>query len=87
MVSSRTPVPPAMKVFTQSAAAGARATLYAAFAAEPGSYSGPRWLRETRGPVGPAKLSELAHDEQLARRLWRCSEELTGLRYDWDALS
>jgi hypothetical protein len=29
--------------------------------------------------VGPAKLSRLATDEDLARRLWARSEELTGV--------
>lgn len=72
-----------LKLFVQSAAAGARATLYAATAAEPGSYTGPQWFGETRGPIGPARLSPFAQDEKLARRLWQVSEEMTGLRYDW----
>jgi NAD(P)-dependent dehydrogenase (short-subunit alcohol dehydrogenase family) len=71
------------KAFTQSARAGARATLYAATAAAPGSYTGPQWFGETRGPVGPARLSSCAQDEKLARRLWQVSEEMTGLRYEW----
>jgi NAD(P)-dependent dehydrogenase (short-subunit alcohol dehydrogenase family) len=75
--------PAFVKVFTQSAKAGARATLYAATEAEPGSYTGPQWLGETRGPIGPARLSSLAQDEKLARRLWQVSEEMTGLRYEW----
>jgi hypothetical protein len=75
--------PPFLKIFTQSAAAGARATLYAATEAAPGSYTGPQWFGETRGPIGPAKLSSYAQDEKLARRLWQVSEELTGFRYDW----
>jgi len=73
-----------VKVFTQSAAAGARATLYAATEAEPGSYTGPQILGETRGHIGAARLSPQARDERLARRLWQVSEELTGFRYDWD---
>lgn len=72
-----------VKIFTQSAAAGARATLYAATEAAPGSYTGPRWFGETRGPIGPAKLSSYAQDEKLARRLWQVSEEMTGFRYSW----
>jgi NAD(P)-dependent dehydrogenase (short-subunit alcohol dehydrogenase family) len=72
-----------LKIFVQSAAAGARATLYAATEAAPGSYTGPQWLGETRGPIGPAKLSSFAQDEKLARRLWQVSEEMTGLRYAW----
>jgi NAD(P)-dependent dehydrogenase (short-subunit alcohol dehydrogenase family) len=73
-----------LKLFVQSAAAGARATLYAATEAEPGSYTGPQWFGETRGPIGPARLSSYAQDEKLARRLWQVSEEMTGLRYEWD---
>jgi len=73
-----------VKVFTQSAAAGARAVLYAATEAEPGSYTGPQILGETRGPIGTARLSPQAQDEKLGRRLWQVSEELTGFRYDWD---
>jgi NAD(P)-dependent dehydrogenase (short-subunit alcohol dehydrogenase family) len=72
-----------LKLFVQSAAAGARATLYAATEAEPGSYTGPQWFGETRGPIGPARLSSYAQDEKLARRLWQVSEEMTGLRYEW----
>ena len=72
-----------LKLFVQSAAAGARATLYAATEAAPGSYTGPQWFGETRGPIGPARLSSYAQDEKLARRLWQVSEEMTGLRYEW----
>jgi NAD(P)-dependent dehydrogenase (short-subunit alcohol dehydrogenase family) len=73
-----------VKVFTQSAAAGARATRYAATEAEPGSYTGPQILGETRGPIGSARLSLQAQDEKLARRLWQVSEEMTGYRYEWE---
>lgn len=75
--------PPLLKVFTQSPAAGARPVLYAATEAEPGSYTGPQRFGETRGPIGTARLSAAARDDDLARRLWQVSEELTGLRYDW----
>jgi NAD(P)-dependent dehydrogenase (short-subunit alcohol dehydrogenase family) len=75
--------PAFVRVFFQSAAAGALPVLYAATAAAPGSYTGPQHLRETRGPIGPARLSRLAGDESLARRLWSVSEDLTGFRYPW----
>ena len=75
--------PVAVRVGTQPSSWGARATLYAADAAEPGSYTGPGWLGETRGPIGPARVSRLAQDEELARRLWRVSEDLTGFRWSW----
>jgi NAD(P)-dependent dehydrogenase (short-subunit alcohol dehydrogenase family) len=82
-VFMRTVAPAVMRIFTQSADAAARAPLFAACEAEPGSYTGPMWLGETRGPIGPARLSDLAQDEKLARRLWQVSEELTGFRYRW----
>jgi NAD(P)-dependent dehydrogenase (short-subunit alcohol dehydrogenase family) len=79
----RTASQPVLKLFVQSAAAGARASLFAATAAEPGSYTGPQRFGETRGEIGPASMSELARDEALGRRLWEVSEEFTGLRYAW----
>ena len=75
--------PAFLKVFTQSALAGARPTLYAATEAAPGSYPGPGRFGETRGPIGPAKRLPLADDEALARQLWTVSEDLTGLHYPW----
>jgi NAD(P)-dependent dehydrogenase (short-subunit alcohol dehydrogenase family) len=79
----RTFGPAFVRVFFHSAAAGALAVLYAASVAPPGSYTGPQYLHETRGPSGPARLSRLARDESLARRLWSVSEDLTGFRYPW----
>jgi NAD(P)-dependent dehydrogenase (short-subunit alcohol dehydrogenase family) len=75
--------PYVMPILFQSAAAGAHPTLYAATAAEPGSYTGPQWLRETRGPVGPARLSGFARNDELALRLWELSEQQTGVT-DWE---
>jgi len=79
----RAAAPVFVKLFTQSAAAGARPTLFAATEGEPGSYTGPQRFGETRGRIGPARLSTCASDEKLACRLWRVSEELTGFRYPW----
>ena len=75
--------PAVLRVFTQSAAAGARAVVHAADLGEPGSYTGPQQWGETRGRIGPARLSECAQDEKLAHRLWLLSEELTGFFYPW----
>jgi NAD(P)-dependent dehydrogenase (short-subunit alcohol dehydrogenase family) len=66
----------------QSAAAGANASLYAATLAEPGSYTGPQRFRENRGPIGPARLSRYAADDELAGKLWTLSEEQTGVTFD-----
>ena len=75
--------PPLLKVLVQRPATAARAVLYAATEAEPGSYTGPTLMGETRGRIGPARISTSAQDEKLALRLWNASEEFTGLRYDW----
>ena len=79
----RVTAPWVMRAIFQSAAAGAKPTLYAAFEAAPGSYTGPRWLRESRGPVGPARLSALAQDHELASLLWAVSQDLTGVECRW----
>jgi NAD(P)-dependent dehydrogenase (short-subunit alcohol dehydrogenase family) len=74
-----------LKVVFQSPKAGAEPTLYAATAADPGSYTGPQSLRESRGKPGPATLSRPARDEALAGKLWSLSEDLTGVRFDFPA--
>ena len=71
--------PHVMRLLFQSADAGADAVLFAATEAPAGSYTGPQHLRESRGPIGPARLSRLARDDELARRLWELSEEQTGV--------
>jgi NAD(P)-dependent dehydrogenase (short-subunit alcohol dehydrogenase family) len=71
------------KLVMQSARAGADPILYAATLADPGSYSGPHWLGEIRGPAAPARMSATARDAGLAAQLWDLSEELTEVRYDW----
>ena len=81
----RAAAPIAVRMVTQSARSGARAVLYAATEAEPGSYTGPQRFGETRGHIGPARRSFAANDERLARRLWRVSEVLTGFKYPWPA--
>jgi NAD(P)-dependent dehydrogenase (short-subunit alcohol dehydrogenase family) len=82
-LAMRTVAPLFLRAFTQPPSIGARATLYAATRATPGSYTGPRRIGETRGAIGAARRSSQAQDEKLARRLWQVSEELTGFRYVW----
>lgn len=77
----RAVTPYVLPLVFQSAAAGANPTLYAATVAEPGSYTGPQRMSEWRGPVGPARLSRHAADEDLGRRLWGLSEEKTGVTF------
>jgi NAD(P)-dependent dehydrogenase (short-subunit alcohol dehydrogenase family) len=77
----RAAAPYFMPIIFQPATRGADASLYAATEAEPGSYTGPQRFRETRGPVGPAKLSRYARDEDLGRRLWDLSTGLTEVQF------
>ncbi|WP_067968220.1 oxidoreductase [Nocardiopsis trehalosi] len=66
----------------QNAEHGALPTLYAATADLPGGgYAGPRGLMGLRGAPGPARRSAKARDAAAARRLWRVSEELTGVAF------
>ena len=73
---------PVMRLLLPGAVEGAESTLFAATAAEPGSYTGPTGLRESRGAIGPAALSPLALDAGLAAALWRVSEELTDVSFE-----
>lgn len=65
----------------QPAAQGALPTLYAATspAAEGGSYYGPDKLSEMRGYPAVARIPRQALDTNAAARLWKVSEDLTGL--------
>jgi NAD(P)-dependent dehydrogenase (short-subunit alcohol dehydrogenase family) len=77
----RTFAPPLMRLVLPGSEGGAEAILYAATQAAPGTYSGPQGRGEVRGGVGPAQLSALASDDDLARRLWEVSEDLTGVSF------
>jgi NAD(P)-dependent dehydrogenase (short-subunit alcohol dehydrogenase family) len=77
----RATAPYFMPVIFQSAEKGANPTLYAAELGEPGSYTGPQRLRESRGPIGAAKLSRFARDGELGAKLWALSEEKTGVTF------
>jgi NAD(P)-dependent dehydrogenase (short-subunit alcohol dehydrogenase family) len=67
----------------QSAAMGALPTLRAAtdLDVEGGQYYGPDGLGEQRGHPKVVSSSAQSHDEDLQRRLWTVSEELTGVTY------
>jgi NAD(P)-dependent dehydrogenase (short-subunit alcohol dehydrogenase family) len=70
-------------ILFQSAAMGALPTLRAATDPDVrgGEYYGPSGLGEQRGHPKRVDSSAQSHDEQLQRRLWQVSEELTGVRY------
>jgi NAD(P)-dependent dehydrogenase (short-subunit alcohol dehydrogenase family) len=69
--------------FTQPAAMGALPTLRAA--TDPrvrgGQYYGPGGIGELQGNPKLVGSSAQSHDEDIARRLWTVSEELTGVTY------
>jgi NAD(P)-dependent dehydrogenase (short-subunit alcohol dehydrogenase family) len=63
---------------------GALPTLYAATepGLEGGTFCGPDGFLEQRGHPKPVSPSGAARDEQVARRLWEVSEEMTGVRFE-----
>jgi len=70
-------------ILAQSAAMGALPTLYAAThpEVEGGAFIGPDGMFELRGHPKTVTASPPALDIEAARRLWRTSEELTGVRF------
>src|SRR5947209_13285864 len=69
-------------VIAQSDEMGALPTLYAATQDIPGdSYVGPDGFQEQRGHPKRVGRSDAAGDEEVARELWRLSEELTGVSF------
>ena len=70
-------------LIAQNADMGAEPTLRAA--TDPGAqnaeYYGPGGLGEQRGHPKVVKSSAQSHDEDIQRRLWSVSEELTGVTY------
>ena len=70
-------------VLFQSAAMGALPTLRAATdpAVQGGQYYGPSGFGEQRGHPKLVNSSAQSHDEDLQRRLWTVSEELTGVTF------
>ena len=70
------------KVVGQSAAQGARPTLFAALEDLPGgSYVGPGGFAEARGLPQLVGRSPEASDADMAKLLWTASEDLTGISF------
>jgi NAD(P)-dependent dehydrogenase (short-subunit alcohol dehydrogenase family) len=71
------------RAFTQPADMGALPTLRAATdpGAQGGQYYGPGGLGELQGHPKVVKSSAQSHSEDIQRRLWSLSEELTGVTY------
>jgi NAD(P)-dependent dehydrogenase (short-subunit alcohol dehydrogenase family) len=70
------------RVIAQDDKGGSLPTLYAAVADVPGnSYAGPSGFMEGRGAPALVGRSKEALDEDVARRLWDVSEQLTGVSF------
>jgi NAD(P)-dependent dehydrogenase (short-subunit alcohol dehydrogenase family) len=71
-------------LMAQSAEIGALAPLYAATqpGLQGGTYVGPQGLGQWRGHPGVVEPSPAARDREVARRLWKVSEELTGVSFE-----
>jgi NAD(P)-dependent dehydrogenase (short-subunit alcohol dehydrogenase family) len=67
----------------QSAANGALPILFAAASpdAQSGNLCGPTGFMDMKGPPGVRQFGSAALDEDVAERLWKVSEELTGIRW------
>jgi len=70
-------------VVAQPAAKGVLPLLYAATAdsVDGGDYYGPSGFKNMRGPPKKQTSNDASYDEQDAERLWKTSEELTGVSY------
>src|SRR4051794_11664905 len=76
----------ANRIFAQSGDMGALPTLFAATQALPGdAYIGPGGPGEMRGHPAPASRSAAAKDQDMARKLWERSEQLTDTRFGLSA--
>jgi hypothetical protein len=69
--------------FTQPADMGALPTLRAATdpAVQGGQYYGPDGIGEAKGHPKVVQSSAQSHNEDIQRRLWTMSEELTGVTF------
>jgi NAD(P)-dependent dehydrogenase (short-subunit alcohol dehydrogenase family) len=72
------------KLFAQDDEMGALPTLYAATepGLEGGTFVGPDGFLEQRGHPKRVSPNSAARDEEVARRLWEVSEEMTGVRFE-----
>ena len=71
-----------VRLMSQGPEMGALPVLYAAVADIPGnSFVGPKDLFHMRGAPQLIKSSKAAQSEDLARRLWTASEDLTGVQF------
>ncbi len=73
----------------QSAKQGAQPTLYAATSPSltGGEYIGPDGFGEWRGKPIIVASNKASHDAATSKKLWELSEEMTGVKFDFDDLS
>ena len=73
------------RLMLQSSAMGALPTLRAAVDREAsgGEYYGPGGFSEQSGHPVRVDSSKRSKDREVAERLWRVSQELTGVEYDF----
>lgn len=71
------------KIFAQKVEMGVLPTLRAAFDinAKPGDYFGPNGKMHLKGFPEIQKSNDLSYDKEIAKRLWKMSEELTGITF------
>lgn len=71
------------RFFAQQPLMGALPTLYAATESDVrgAEYYGPNGLLEMNGPPKRVRSNRRSHDQNVARRLWDVSENLTGTRF------
>jgi len=70
-------------LWAQSAEMGSLPTVYAAThpSLGGGEYIGPLGRSGMRGYPGQVESTEISHDEQLAKKLWQVSQQLTGVSF------
>ncbi len=71
-------------IFAQNGSMGALPTLMAATepTAKSGDYFGPSGISEWRGYPKLVTSNKLSHDMDIAARLWKLSQELTGVKFE-----
>ena len=74
---------PLTALIFQSAKDGALPTLYAALSddVQGGEYFGPRRMNQMKGEPGKVGSNRASRNEDDAARLWRVSEQMTGVHY------
>lgn len=75
-------------IFGQEQELGALPTLYAATSpdVDGGDYIGPDGFMEQRGYPKKVRSNGSSHNEANARKLWQVSEEMTGVRFDFEKI-